>query len=154
MRPLTHIGLNTRTNWKVTRLYKLARRTLVASIMCLSVSFINVLCVVMTHGHQRGLICLTMCTVDVTVKKKKAKRLLYCNRPILIHTKVNVVTVHWVTAGSSARTKTHHDDHVTADMAFDSDDIRHNEKLNKFDGPMIQPGILDDAATVGLSCKK
>ncbi|KAG0764944.1 hypothetical protein G6F57_005223 [Rhizopus arrhizus] len=133
MRPLTHIGLNTRTNWKVTRLYKLARRTLVASIMCLSVSFINVLCVVMTHGHQRGLICLTMCTVDVTV---------------------NVVTVHWVTAGSSARTKTHHDDHVTADMAFDSDDIRHNEKLNKFDGPMIQPGILDDAATVGLSCKK
>lgn len=74
MRPLTHIGLNTRTNWKVTRLYKLARRTLVASIMCLSVSFINVLCVVMTHGHQRGLICLTMCTVDVTVKKKKKSK--------------------------------------------------------------------------------
>ncbi|CAO3692777.1 unnamed protein product [Rhizopus stolonifer] len=67
MRPLTNIGRDTRTNWKATRLYKLARRTLVASIMCLSVSFINVFCVVITHGHQRGLVCLTMCTVDLTV---------------------------------------------------------------------------------------
>lgn len=73
MRPLTNIGRNTRTDWKATRLYKLARRTLVASIMCLSVSFINVLGVVLTHGHQRGLICLTMCTVDVTVNNKKKK---------------------------------------------------------------------------------
>lgn len=78
MRPLTNIGRNTRTDWKVTRLYKLARRTLVASIMCLSISFLNVLLVVLTHGHQRGLVCLTMCTVDVTVtEKKKAKSALF-----------------------------------------------------------------------------
>lgn len=71
MRPLRNIGRDTRTDWKATRLYKLARRTLVASIMCLSISFINVLCVVITHGHQRGLVCLTMCTVDVTVSCRK-----------------------------------------------------------------------------------
>jgi hypothetical protein len=67
MKPLTNIGRNTRQDWKVSRLYKLARRTLVASVVCLSVSFVNVLLVVLSHGHQRGLICLTMCTVDVTV---------------------------------------------------------------------------------------
>jgi hypothetical protein len=67
MRPLTNIGRNTRTDWKATRLYKLARRTLVASLVCLSVSFVNVLLVVISKGHERGLVCLTMCTVDVTV---------------------------------------------------------------------------------------
>lgn len=67
MRPLTNIGRNTRTDWKVSRLYKLAKRTLVASVVCLSVSFANVLFVVLANGHQRGLVCLTMCTVDVTV---------------------------------------------------------------------------------------
>ncbi|CAO3665283.1 hypothetical protein G6F70_003015 [Rhizopus microsporus] len=131
MRPLTNIGRNTRTDWKVTRLYKLARRTLVASIMCLSISFLNVLLVVLTHGHQRGLVCLTMCTVDVTV---------------------NVVTVHWVTtSGSSSsgngRTKTHNDDHMTADMTFDADEAKHHEKSMKFDGPMIQPHIDDDGTS-------
>ncbi|KAG1454142.1 hypothetical protein G6F56_007395 [Rhizopus delemar] len=134
MRPLTNIGRNTRTDWKATRLYKLARRTLVASIMCLSVSFINVLGVVLTHGHQRGLICLTMCTVDVTV---------------------NVVTVHWVTTNgqstqSNGRTKTQHDDHITADMTFDGDDIRHNEKQMRFDGPMIQTHIIEENSTESI----
>ncbi|EPB83533.1 hypothetical protein HMPREF1544_09694 [Mucor circinelloides 1006PhL] len=125
MKPLTNIGRNTRQDWKVTRLYKLARRTLVASVVCLSVSFINVLFVVLSHGHQRGLVCLTMCTVDVTV---------------------NVVTVHWVTtSGASSsgnnRTKTHNDEHMTADMTFDGDN---HEKSMKFDIQMVQPHILDD----------
>ncbi|KAK4514341.1 uncharacterized protein ATC70_001934 [Mucor velutinosus] len=125
MKPLTNIGRNTRQDWKVTRLYKLARRTLVASVVCLSVSFINVLFVVISHGHQRGLVCLTMCTVDVTV---------------------NVVTVHWVTtSGTSSsgnnRTKTHNDEHMTADMTFDGDN---HEKSMKFDIQMVQPHIVDD----------
>lgn len=68
MRPLMNVGLNhSRMDWKKSRLYRLARRTLVASIVCLLVSFINVLVVVITQGHERGLVCLTMCTVDVTV---------------------------------------------------------------------------------------
>ncbi|KAI9475573.1 MAG: hypothetical protein EXX96DRAFT_573842 [Benjaminiella poitrasii] len=134
MKPLTNIGRNTRTDWKVTRLYKLARRTLVASVVCLSVSFINVLFVVLTHGHQRGLVCLTMCTVDVTV---------------------NVVTVHWVTtSGSSSsganRTRTHHDDHMTADMTFDGDN--HNpEKSMKFDMPVVQPHILEEDDDISIN---
>ncbi|CEG78531.1 hypothetical protein RMATCC62417_13125 [Rhizopus microsporus] len=76
MSPLMNVGMTSRANWKKSRLYKLARRTLVASIVSLLISFFNVLVVVITKGHERGLVCLTMCTVDVTV---------------------NVVTVHWVT---------------------------------------------------------
>lgn len=68
MSPLMNVGLTSRTNWKRSRLYKLARRTLVASIVSLLISFANVLVVVITQGHERGLVCLTMCTVDVTVK--------------------------------------------------------------------------------------
>lgn len=68
MAPLMNMGLNSRRGeWKKTRLYKLATRTLVASIVSLLISFVNVLVVVITHGHERGLTCLTMCTVDVTV---------------------------------------------------------------------------------------
>lgn len=62
-----NVGLTSRANWKKSRLYKLARRTLVASIVSLLISFVNVLVVVITHGHERGLVCLTMCTMDVTV---------------------------------------------------------------------------------------
>lgn len=67
MAPLMNVGLTSRANWKRSRLYKLARRTLVSSIVSLLISFANVLVVVITHGHERGLVCLTMCTVDVTV---------------------------------------------------------------------------------------
>ncbi|KAI9276008.1 hypothetical protein BY458DRAFT_539362 [Sporodiniella umbellata] len=116
MKPLTNVGRDTRQNWKETRLYRLARRTLVASIVCLSVSFLNVLGVVITHGHQRGLVCLTLCTVDVTV---------------------NVITVHWVTnshhqTSGQHRTKTN-EDHLTADMTFESKTL---EKPLQFDSPL------------------
>ncbi|KAI8884290.1 hypothetical protein K501DRAFT_312981 [Backusella circina FSU 941] len=128
MRPLMNIGRNTRTDWKATRLYKLARRTLVASLVCLSVSFVNVLLVVISQGHERGLICLTMCTVDVTV---------------------NVVTVHWVTTtGTSAngnnRTKHTNDERMTADMTFDANEPPNHEKSFKYDIPVVDHTILDD----------
>ena len=61
-----NVGRNTRTNWKTSKLYRLARKTLVASLVCLMISFLNVLVVVLTTGHERGLVCLTMCTLDVT----------------------------------------------------------------------------------------
>ncbi|KAI8337801.1 hypothetical protein BD560DRAFT_28042 [Blakeslea trispora] len=75
MAPLMNVGLISRNNWRRSRLYKLARRTMVASIVSLLISFANVLVVVITKGHERGLVCLTMCTVDVTI---------------------NAVTVYWV----------------------------------------------------------
>ncbi|KAI9365085.1 hypothetical protein BD770DRAFT_357012 [Pilaira anomala] len=100
IRPLTGLGRrDPKLDWKRSRLYKLARRTLVASIVCLTVSFCNVGYVVISNGHQRGLICLTMCTVDVTV---------------------NVVTVHWVTTGNS-RSKPNQDEQVTAELTIHED---------------------------------
>ncbi|KAI8970333.1 hypothetical protein BDF20DRAFT_916150 [Mycotypha africana] len=135
VRPLTTVGRNARSDWKVSRVYKLARRTLVASIVCLSVSFVNVLSVYLSHGHQRGLICLTMCTVDVTV---------------------NVITVHWVTANKSSgsgnnRTKTNVDEHLTADMTFDIDNKQ--SKPVKFDAPMVEPYMMDDDSSSTVSAE-
>ncbi|KAI7884456.1 uncharacterized protein EV154DRAFT_554875 [Mucor mucedo] len=105
MAPLMNVGLTSRANWKRSRLYKLARRTLVSSIVSLLISFANVLVVVITQGHERGLVCLTMCTVDVTI---------------------NAVVVHWVTTnrgGNSkdTRNKTFHNtDHLSAELTFDA----------------------------------
>lgn len=59
-----------------SRLNEVAFRTLVASIVCLVVSFANIFSLQMLHGRERGLVCLTCCTVDVTI---------------------NVITIHWVT---------------------------------------------------------
>ncbi|KAG1056987.1 hypothetical protein G6F43_001152 [Rhizopus delemar] len=109
MSPLMNVGMTTRANWRKTRLYKLARRTLVASIVSLLISFINVLVVVITKGHERGLVCLTMCTVDVTV---------------------NVVTVHWVTINKSsnknkdtAKNKTvYTGDRLSVELTFDAEE--------------------------------
>ncbi|KAI9491874.1 hypothetical protein BDB00DRAFT_468471 [Zychaea mexicana] len=74
--PLINVSRSTtcRSTWKETRLYKLTKRTLIASLVCLLVSLANVLSVVITRGHMRGLVCLTCCTLDVTI---------------------NVVTIHW-----------------------------------------------------------
>ncbi|KAF7732781.1 hypothetical protein EC973_000055 [Apophysomyces ossiformis] len=137
MRPLMNVGRNSRTDWKRSRLYRLARRTLVASIVCLMISFFNVLGVVITDGHQRGLVCLTLCTVDVTV---------------------NVVTVHWVTTsgsssgGEGGHNKTHTADHVTGEMTFDAGEPGH-EKSMKYDIPMVHPNNHDDDSDSGRSAE-
>lgn len=83
MAPLMNVGLTSRVNWRKSRLYKLAKRTLVASIVSLLISFANVIVVVITHGHERGLVCLTMCTMDVTVNIYTTflESLLYLNIP-------------------------------------------------------------------------
>lgn len=105
MAPLMSVGLTSRANWKRSRLYKLARRTLVASIVSLLISFANVLVVVITHGHERGLVCLTMCTLDVTI---------------------NAVVVHWVTTNQGSKSKDsrnktfHTADHMSAELTFDA----------------------------------
>ncbi|KAI9314171.1 hypothetical protein BX666DRAFT_1863071 [Dichotomocladium elegans] len=65
----------TQRNWRQTRLYKLTRRTVVASIVCLLVSLANILTLAIAQGRERGLMCLSMCTADVTI---------------------NVITIHWV----------------------------------------------------------
>ncbi|KAI8889174.1 hypothetical protein K501DRAFT_282373 [Backusella circina FSU 941] len=107
MRPLLNVGMTSRANWKRSRLYRLAKRTLVASVVSLLISFANVLVVVITQGHERGLVCLTMCTVDVTA---------------------NVVAVHWVTNNSVSpnhttdmrKNKNMTADHMSAELTFDA----------------------------------
>ncbi|KAI8047248.1 uncharacterized protein B0P05DRAFT_450957, partial [Gilbertella persicaria] len=73
--PLMQLGKSVRTDWKTSRLQNVARRTLIASIVSLLVSFANVLALAVLNGRERGVLCLTCCTVDVTI---------------------NVITIHWV----------------------------------------------------------
>ncbi|KAI8083125.1 uncharacterized protein BX664DRAFT_339869 [Halteromyces radiatus] len=132
MRPLMNVGRNSRMDWKRSRLYRLARRTLVASVVCLLVSFINVFVVVLTHGNERGLVCLTMCTVDVTV---------------------NVMTVHWVTSNHHGKNKdgaattriknAHTTDANTVEMTFD-DQETFSEKPARLDKKTVQIKTLHE----------
>ncbi|KAL7310539.1 hypothetical protein PS15m_010027 [Mucor circinelloides] len=81
VRPLLKLGKSHDTSdRKQSRLREVALRTLVASIVCLVVSFANIFSLQMFHGRERGLVCLTCCTVDVTI---------------------NVITIHWVTTSQS-----------------------------------------------------
>ncbi|KAI8327496.1 hypothetical protein BC941DRAFT_27151 [Chlamydoabsidia padenii] len=126
MRPLMSVGRNSRMDWKRSRLYRLARRTLVASVVCLLVSFVNVFIVVITQGHERGLVCLTMCTVDVTV---------------------NVMTVHWVTNNAKGNNKDgaattrmknlQTADAKTMEMTFNEQDTFH-DKVDRYEKKTIQ----------------
>ncbi|KAI8065921.1 hypothetical protein BC940DRAFT_303204 [Gongronella butleri] len=133
MRPLMNVGRNSRMDWKRSRLYRLARRTLVASLVCLIVSFVNVVVVVITAGHERGLVCLTMCTVDVTI---------------------NVLTMHWVTSntqksGKEVTTRSKHAntaDIHTAEMTFDEQEtFAEKPARGKFDVKVLH--VDEDASS-------
>ncbi|RUS33292.1 hypothetical protein BC938DRAFT_472210 [Jimgerdemannia flammicorona] len=75
IRPLLAVGRNAPGDWSRSILHHVAWRNAIAAIVCLVVSAVNILILVLFHGHERGLVCLTSCTVDVTL---------------------NVVAVHWV----------------------------------------------------------
>ncbi|KAI9276520.1 hypothetical protein BY458DRAFT_472368 [Sporodiniella umbellata] len=76
--PLFKMGGNSMSfgSKRNSRLNEVALRTLVASVVCLVVSFANIFALHMVGGRERGLLCMTCCTLDVTI---------------------NVITVHWVT---------------------------------------------------------
>ncbi|CAO3566217.1 unnamed protein product [Mortierella alpina] len=59
------------------KLRDVARRTLLGCIIALILSSANVFTLVYFDGHERGLICLASCTLDVTL---------------------NAITIHWVTS--------------------------------------------------------
>lgn len=81
--PLLKLGKSGSTvDRKQSRLNEVALRTLVASVVCLIVSFANIFSLQMLQGRERGLVCLTCCTVDVTI---------------------NVITIHWVRYSSEAQ---------------------------------------------------
>ncbi|KAJ8658391.1 hypothetical protein O0I10_005743 [Lichtheimia ornata] len=85
--PLIRIGRSVQTDWKSSRLHEVALRTLAASTVCLFVSFANILALVILNGRERGVLCLTCCTVDVTI---------------------NVITIHWVTSNPAGKTSKDH----------------------------------------------
>ncbi|KAI9244009.1 hypothetical protein BDA99DRAFT_529537 [Phascolomyces articulosus] len=87
VRPLMKIGRSVEMDWKSSRLHEVALRTLAASTVCLLVSFANILTLVILNGRERGVLCLTCCTVDVTI---------------------NVITIHWVTTNPTGKTSKEH----------------------------------------------
>ncbi|KAF9934321.1 hypothetical protein FBU30_002460 [Linnemannia zychae] len=60
-----------------SRLRDVARRTLVGALMALLLSSANIFTLVYFEGNERGLVCLSCCTADVTL---------------------NAITIHWVTS--------------------------------------------------------
>lgn len=80
--PLMKIGSDTNVGWKQSRLHEVAKKTLVASVVCLVVSFANITALAIQNGVERGVVCLTCCLVDVII---------------------NVITVHWVTSQPAAK---------------------------------------------------
>ncbi|KAI9312604.1 hypothetical protein BX666DRAFT_2030926 [Dichotomocladium elegans] len=111
VKPLLQIGRNVQSDWKQSRLHDVALRTLAASTVCLLVSFANILALVILNGRERGVLCLTCCTVDVTI---------------------NVATIHWVT--SSPVGKTNKDQSYAAK----NNDQSHEERRgtgDRFDDP-------------------
>ncbi|KAG0331023.1 hypothetical protein BG000_011281 [Podila horticola] len=63
-----------------SKLREVARRTMIGSATALVLSSANIATIVYYEGHQRGLLCLGLCTVDVTL---------------------NAITIHWVTSRGS-----------------------------------------------------
>ncbi|KAF9114283.1 hypothetical protein BGX27_011261 [Mortierella sp. AM989] len=64
------------------KLRDVARRTLMGCVLALILSSANVFTLVYFDGHERGLICLASCTLDVTL---------------------NAITIHWVTSRGGGR---------------------------------------------------
>ncbi|KAG0002092.1 hypothetical protein BGZ80_008896 [Entomortierella chlamydospora] len=67
------------------KLRDVARRTLVGAITALVLSSANVFTLVYFQGNERGLICLSSCTADVTL---------------------NAITIHWATSRASKSSPT------------------------------------------------
>ncbi|KAL0078495.1 hypothetical protein J3Q64DRAFT_1766683 [Phycomyces blakesleeanus] len=82
VKPLWKSSKTLTIDWKMSRLHEVAERTMVASIVCLFASLANLVLLLVFHGRERGLFCLSCCTVDVTI---------------------NVVTVHWVTSSTTTK---------------------------------------------------
>ncbi|KAF9385111.1 hypothetical protein BGX21_001141 [Mortierella sp. AD011] len=59
------------------KLRALARRTLMGTVLSLLLSTANIASIVFFDGHERGVVCLALCTMDVTL---------------------NAATIHWVTS--------------------------------------------------------
>lgn len=71
---------------RISRLQDVAKRTLVASVVCLIISSGNILLLILFNAEARGALCLTCCFVDVII---------------------NNITIHWVTSQPNGRQGRH-----------------------------------------------
>ncbi|CAO3629579.1 unnamed protein product [Cunninghamella blakesleeana] len=83
VRPLMKIDKNAQVDLRASRLQEVAKRTLLASVVCLLISFANILVLILFNGEARGALCLICCFIDVSV---------------------NVCTIHWVTTQPTGKT--------------------------------------------------
>lgn len=91
-----------------SRLHDVALRTLIASIVCLIVSFANIFALILLEGRERGVLCLTCCTLDVTI---------------------NVITIHWVTTQSPKKNTREADNSHLSDSANEMAKHQHERVL-------------------------
>lgn len=68
-----------------SRLRDVARKTMVGALVALLLSSCNIFTLAYFQGKERGLMCLSSCTADVTL---------------------NAITIHWVTSRASLKTET------------------------------------------------
>ncbi|KAI9318628.1 hypothetical protein BX666DRAFT_1929839 [Dichotomocladium elegans] len=122
--PLIRVGKKVKGNndWKNTRLHGVAHRTLIASVVCLVVSMMNILGLTLIGGSQRSVLCLTCCSVDVTI---------------------NVVSIHWVT-----RTKTGKTGNQTINSSGNLDNTMNgtfdHDASEKYNNYPMEHGLSDD----------
>ncbi|KAF9439206.1 hypothetical protein BGZ76_008572 [Entomortierella beljakovae] len=68
-----------------SKLRTVARRTFIGSILSFIFSTANIASIVVYNGQERGVICMALCTMDVTL---------------------NAMTIHWVTSRGSSKQNT------------------------------------------------
>lgn len=101
VRPLLKLGKSNNANdRKQSRLHEVALRTLVASIVCLVVSFANIFSLQMLNGRERGLVCLTCCTGNSFTLFTPFLDLIILPA---VDVTINVITIHWVTSQTTTR---------------------------------------------------
>ncbi|GJJ70421.1 hypothetical protein EMPS_02770 [Entomortierella parvispora] len=68
-----------------SRLRDVARKTMIGALVALMLSSCNIFTLAYFQGRERGLMCLSSCTADVTL---------------------NAITIHWVTSRANLKTET------------------------------------------------
>ncbi|CAO3647281.1 unnamed protein product [Cunninghamella echinulata] len=86
VRPLMKMHKNVVKDHRISRLQDVAKRTLVASVVCLIVSSGNIFLLILFNAEARGALCLTCCFLDVII---------------------NNITIHWVTSQPNGRKGRH-----------------------------------------------
>lgn len=138
VRPLLKLGKSHDTSdRKQSRLREVALRTLVASIVCLVVSFANIFSLQMLHGRERGLVCLTCCTGNNLV----FLLIVRANNEKPVDVTINVITIHWVTTSQSTtrrpKDNSEMDYNANPNNSNPNHSMQHDQsfhrKLNEFD---------------------